>query len=205
MTDQILTPPEVTLKGAEVRTFTAYEIREVQGTDSNRFIEGIAVPYDEWSDIGWFMEQFAPGAFEKSCREAARHAPLLLFHDNERMPAGRAVEWHEEAKGLRGVWEIDTKDDHAVEAARKAKDGFLTGLSVGFSSIQQETAMDDNGVLWITRTEARLHEVSLTPTPAYAGSQVSLVRSRVQHVGKPDDRRSAQLDGWRDYLKEIKR
>lgn len=196
----------VSLAAPEVRTFAAFEIRDVQGTESGSFIEGRAVPYDTWDDVGWFMEQFKKGSFSKSIKEAARGLPLLLWHDNRKMPVGVSSEWREMDEGLQGIWRIDTKDDQAMEAARKARDGFLTGLSVGFAPIEQDTQMDDNGMMWVSRTQARLLEVSLTPTPAYAGAQVSLVRSRVPHGGRnPSTRRSAQLESWKDYLKGIQK
>lgn len=193
----------VSLRAPEVRTFTNFEIRDVDGTESGSHIEGLAVPYGEWYDVGWFMEQFELGTFARSIKEAARNAPLLLWHDNHAFPAGKAVEWNDTEKGLRGVWEIDQSDALAVEATRKAREGFLTGLSVGFAPIAQDTMTDDKGLMWVTRTEARLLEVSLTPTPAYAGARVSLVRSRVQHQGGKT--RSAELDSWRAYLEGIKR
>lgn len=191
----------VTLRAPEVRTFTGFEIRELDTTESGSMIEGLAVPFDVETDVGWFVESFRNGAFTKTIRET-KSLPLLLWHDNQTFPVGSAEKWTEvDGDGLRGVWRMDTKDELAVESVRKVRDGFLTGLSVGFSPIQQETMMDDLDIFHIVRTEVRLHEVSLTPTPAYAGAQVSLVRSRVQHGGKP--RRSAELDGWRNYLKEI--
>lgn len=191
----------VTLRAPEVRTFTGFEIRELDTTESGSMIEGLAVPFDVETDVGWFVESFRNGAFTKTIRET-KSLPLLLWHDNQTFPVGSAEKWTEvDGDGLRGVWRMDTKDELAVESVRKVRDGFLTGLSVGFSPIQQETMTDDLDIFHIVRTEVRLHEVSLTPTPAYAGAQVSLVRSRVQHGGKP--RRSAKLDGWRNYLKEI--
>lgn len=206
MTDEMKAAPVVSLKGPEVRTFADFEIRDVDGTDSGSFIEGLAVPYDTWADIGWFMEQHTAGSFAKSIREAANALPLLLFHDDRKFPVGKADRWIEKDDGLHCVWSMDTKDDLAVEGARKAREGYLTGLSIGFAPIQQESALDEDGLMWITRTESRLFEVSLTPTPAFAGAQVSLVRSRVPHSGKGNPaRRSARADVWRTYLEGIKR
>ena len=64
--------------------------------------------------------------------------------------------------------------------------------------------IDDLGVMSVTRREARLLEVSLTPTPAYAGAKVALVRSRRAQVdGTP--RRSAEIEAWRHYLDSLTR
>lgn len=190
------------IRGDEVRSF-ATQIREAETTASGRWLEGIAVPYGEWADIGgWFREQFRPGAFAKSIREAASALPLLLFHQKSTFPIGRAHSWHEEDRGLRGVWRLDEKDERAAIAHRKAGDGFLNSMSVGFQPIENiardkdgKPVLDEHGEpidlanelefdhltgqLSVTRVEARLLETSLTPTPAYAGATVTLVRSRL--------------------------
>ena len=214
MTDTI---ESVTLRAPEVRTFPVLEFREFEGTASGKYLEGRAVPYNRWADIGWFRERFLPGSFTKSIREAARKLPLLLWHDNRTFPIGVSHEWRDNDDGLDAVWDIDVDDPRAVEAARKAERGELTGLSIGFAPIEKrgknakgelvdlnnEIVVDDMGLMSITRREARLLEVSLTPTPAYAGAQVSLVRSRAPHQGQ-GQRRSAEFDAWRKYLDEIK-
>lgn len=196
-------PDQITLRAPEVRTFATLEFRETDTSDSGKYLEGRAVPYGEWTDVGWFMEQFSRGAFAKSIREAAKDLPLLLWHDNRSFPVGKAEKWTEGGDGLDAVWRMDTEDPLAVEATRKAKGGFLTGLSVGFAPMPERDTLtiDDDGLPWITRNEARLLEVSLTPTPAYAGAQVALVRSRTaQGNHAPAPRRSAELDSWKRKL-----
>lgn len=198
----------VCLRAPEVRTNKGFELRDVDSTADGSMIEGLAVPYSTWTDVGWFMESFAPGAFARSIKET-RDLPLLLWHENDTFPVGAAHRWVEGDDGLRGQWRMDVDDELAVEAVRKAKGGFLSGLSVGFAPIAQDTVWDEKDLMWVTRTEARLLEVSLTPTPAYAGARVSLVRSRVPHPKRPvqlaTPRRSAELDQWKSYLEGVKR
>lgn len=208
----------VTLRAPEVRTFPTLEFRDVDGTESGEYLEGRAVPYSTWADIGWFREQFVPGAFTKSIREAAKRLPLLLWHDNRTFPIGVSHEWRDNDEGLDVVWRVDTKDEMAVEASRKARAGMLTGLSIGFAPIEKlgkgargdvvdlnnVIDIDDVGMVSITRKEARLLEVSLTPTPAYAGANVSLVRSRSPQAGGKQQRRSAEISAWREYLDQVR-
>lgn len=208
----------VTLRAPEVRTFPTLEFRDVDGTESGEYLEGRAIPYNRWADIGWFRERFLPGAFAKSIREAARRLPLLLWHDNRTFPIGVSYEWRDNDAGLDVVWKLDVDDPRAVEAARKAREGMLTGLSIGFAPIEKpgknargelvdlnnEREVDDMGLMSITRREARLLEVSLTPTPAYAGAKVSLVRSRAPQEQRAGRGRSAELDVWRRYLDDIR-
>ena len=198
----------VALRAPEVRTFPVLEFRDFEVANSGRFLEGRAVPYNTWADIGWFMEQHAPGSFAKSIREAAKQLPLLLWHNNQSFPIGVSHEWRDGEKALDCVWRLDQQDDLAMTAARKAAEGMLTGLSIGFRPISEPSTeagtltVDDNGLAWITWTESRLLEVSLTPTPAFAGAKVALVRSK-RHIG--GRRRSAELDAWRTYLEGVRR
>ena len=180
----------LTVKGPEVRTFGAAQFRtELRADTGSRFLEGRAVPYGEFSDIGWFMEQHQHGAYTKTIRENP-HLPLLLFHDARKFPVGKVERWKDGEGGLDAVWRMDSADD-AQEAARLADEGFMTGLSVGFVPIQR-TFEDREGKDWITVTEARLLEVSLTPTPAYAGAQVQLVRSAGAITDRADEPEAAK-------------
>ena len=194
------------LTAPELRVFRGLELRDV-AADGARWLEGRAVPYGTWQDVGWYMEMIKKGAFAKSIKEAARRLPLLLFHDERSFPVGVSEKWTETDDGLDVVWTLDTSE-RAQEAARLASEGMLTGLSVGFQGIQAERTYDDEtGLSWVERTEARLLEVSLTPTPAYAGAKVALVRSREPHVNgsAPTRRRSAEVDALKQYLEKIKR
>lgn len=177
------------LGGRASRGYLDYAMREVETSASGRFLEGRAVPYNVWTDTGWYMERIMPGTFTKSIQEAANGLPLLLFHDSRKFPVGVAEQWREESDGLYGVWRMDEDDDAAMRALAKAGKGMLSSLSVGFVPIENwidddgrlrdvnnEVEIDDTGMVWVTRRQARLLEVSLTPTPAYAGADVLAVR-----------------------------
>ena len=205
----------VTLDAPEVRTYPALALRVVDlDADAGLSeLHGRAVPYQTESNVGWYLEKIAKGAFDKSIKEAARGLPLLLWHDNRSWPIGRSADWTSTNEGLDGVWELDDSEA-AQRAGRQARDGFMVGMSVGFLPIKSDWAIV-NDEQWmdgerdtVTRTEARLLEVSLTPTPAYAGAQVALVRSRDvptqvrQHQAAPG--RPSKLTHWRDVLDEIR-
>lgn len=199
------------LRAPEVRTFASLELREVDSTDSLTYLEGRAVPYGEFTNVGWYLEQIAQGAFEKSTREAAKSLPLLLWHDNRTWPIGLAESWTHEDDGMRGVWKLDGSDE-AQRGARMARDGYLVGMSVGFSPIKSEWEMaedwdpeNEESMDRCTRVEARLHEVSLTPTPAYAGASVELVRSADKRATHAPTRRATEVDSWRRWLDTVKR
>jgi len=200
----------------EARCFaTALEVREVQAVGKPyRYLEGRAVPYDTWADLGWFMEQHAAASFRQSTKAGTgQRLPLLLFHDNRSMPIGHAEEWHHDDGALDGVWRLNDSTE-AQTAARMAEDGDLLGLSVGFAPIRSDWQYVDD---WnpelgpefkdrVTRLESRLLEVSMTPTPAFADAAVANVRTafsleqRAAMVGP----RASEVDGWRDWLAEIR-
>ncbi len=205
----------VALRAPEVRTTSALglQLRDASVTGSGRYLEGRAVPYGEWANIGWFMEQMAQGVFERSISEAAKGLPLLLWHNNRTWPVGVSERWTEADGGLDGVWKLDTSQE-AARAAELAEKDMLTGMSVGFVPIRSEWEFVD----WedwdpdlgpehmdkVTRLEGRLLEVSLTPTPAFAGAQVSLVRTREAKKVR-EGRVGAELQAWRNYLESVKR
>lgn len=174
----------VTLTAPEGRLFPALELREIETTPGFTMLRGLAVPYNEWASIGWFLEAFAPGSLSKSIKEAARALPLNLFHNNESFPIGAADQWDEESRGLVGTWKLDGSDT-AQEAARHAEEGRLTGLSIEFSPIRSEweappewdPSLGPDYMDKVTRIEARLGAVGLVQTPAYVKAGVELVRS----------------------------
>jgi HK97 family phage prohead protease len=179
-------PPTPATTGIEQRW---YQLRDIEIPQSLSVIRIRAVPYDTWANIGWFHERFARHSLDKSIKEAAAGLPLLLFHDHERHAIGTSASWKLDDPGfLIGEWDLDTKDERAMEAARKAADGFLNGASIRFQPIRSERFWNDEdgwddavsreeGELQVTRKEARLIEVSLTPVPAYQTAGVELVRS----------------------------
>lgn len=170
----------------EGRLFAGVELRDVDTTESLSMIEGRAVPYGEWANIaGFFMESFGAGSLAKSIKEAARALPMNVFHDGKSFPIAAASKWTERGDGLWGQWTLDQDSEYAQEAARHAKAGRLTGLSIEFLPIRStwERVEDwdpDRGpehMDRVTRLEARLAAVALVQSPAYVGAGVQLVRS----------------------------
>jgi hypothetical protein len=178
-----------------------------------RYLEGQAVPYDTWADIGWFMESHDSGSMAQTTKAGTgRGLPLLLFHDNRSFPVGVAESWTHDG-GLRGVWRLNDTVE-AQRAAKAAEDGELVGLSVGFQPIRSDwTYVDD----WdpdlgpdhkdrVVRLESRLLEVSLTPTPAYVDAGVQIVRTAFdiqtrQALVRP---KRLEADAWRDTVDELR-
>jgi HK97 family phage prohead protease len=205
----LLVPPET--RYAETRL----ELRdsEVIGKPY-KYLHGRAVPYETWADIGWFLEQFAAGSFRQSTSTGGKHAPLLLFHDNRAFPIGMLDSAKHAADGFDGVWKLNETAE-AQRAAGHADAGELVGLSVGFAPIRSDwTYVEDwNPDLGadhkdrVVRIEARLIEVSLTPTPAYEDAGVSQVRTawsvEARHEQAAAAGRPRAVDAWRAELARI--
>jgi HK97 family phage prohead protease len=160
----------MTKPASEVRAYPVEFRRQ-----SNRQMTGLVATYGRVYDVGVFTETLHPGVFKKSIAESARALPLLTMHDHESIPVGRAVKWDDDEERLLGTWEFDTRAE-AVEAARLAEEGYLTGLSVGFLPILSR--WDETGEKPHTdRHEARLLETSLVPVQAYSDAGVLAIRS----------------------------
>lgn len=168
-------------------------IADLDTTTSLEFLEGRAVPYDTLTDTGWYyFEQIARGAFAESIA-ATPNLPLLLWHDGRTWPIGVADSWADETDGLHGVWRLDDSVE-AQRAARQARDGFLTGMSIGFAPVISHWDARADWEDWdpndpdtwdvVTRVTGRLLETSLTPTPAYVDAQVAMVRSAEGRHGR---------------------
>lgn len=193
------------------------ELRAVETTDSLSMLSGIAVPYGERADIGWYLEEHAPGSLAKSITEAARGLPLHLFHDDRSFPIGVSNEWHEEAGGLRGVWKLDESPE-AKRAAQLAKPDDEGRSALGYMSIRFQPIRSDWTYVedWnpdlgpehkdaVIRRESRLVEVSLVSTPAFRGASVTWVRTGE----RPATREAAgapprAVRAWREYADSLK-
>jgi HK97 family phage prohead protease len=197
----------------EARTYsTTLELRDVQAVGRPyQYLEGLAVPYDTWADVGWFLESHRAGSFKRSTNgRSGKGLPLLLFHDNRSWPIGHAERWDHDTTGMRGVWKLNDGTD-AQTAARMAELGDLVGLSVGFQDVATPEwsfpdELDPFGDLGpdhkarCTRIESRLVEVSMTPTPAFADAGVTMVRTRARRPTPPP----LEVDHWRAELETLR-
>lgn len=136
-------------------------------------LTGRVVPYGSVTDVGPYTEEFQRGAFAESLR-VTPNVPLLRYHDARQHPIGVLVQWEDRVDGLHCTFQLDTSKD-AQEVARLARNGFLGFFSIGFQPDQ------DGGTQWtrrldrehLIRTKARLLEVSVVSTPAYALAKIT--------------------------------
>ena len=173
---------------------TDLEVREDAG---EHHILAMVAPWNATYDTGDFVERFGKSVFDKSIKERGRNIPLMHGHDRENMPIGRSASWEKDQRGLIADFQV-APTDRAREALTLAKDGYVTGFSVGFVPIRNEETKHD-GRRYLTRIEAKLDHVALltAPTaPAYGDAQLIAARAF-----DPDDEQHApRLAKWRHLL-----
>jgi len=97
----------------------------------------------------------------------------LLFHDMKR-PIGAWKEWQERSEGLyvKGSLTLSTRDGQ--EAHALARDGALTGLSIGWQPVRGDVDQK-TGTRHVS--EAILHEGSLVAIPMHDRTRVTAIKS----------------------------
>ena len=153
------------------------EVRAAEGVSiaSPGKLGGYAAVFDSEADLGDFIEVVRPGAFTRSLK--ASGAILALYDHERRSVLGRVsagtLRLREDSAGL--AFELDLPDtgigrDLAVLVER----GDISGCSFGFVT-------PAGGDAWSTRGDkpmrelrsVDLHEITITPTPAYPDTTVA--------------------------------
>lgn len=137
-------------------------------TDSGH-IEGLLAGFGNVDHGG---DKLLAGSLTKSLAARSTPLPMLLHHDLHR-PIGAWKEWQERPDGLyvKGNLTLATRDGQ--EAHALAKDGALTGLSIGW--VAKQATRDREGIRTIA--EADLFEGSLVTVPMNDKTRVSSIKS----------------------------
>ena len=171
----------------------AYETDlEIRSDGDGRTICGICVPYDVEQRINHSLtEVFRRGAFSRVIPNAHR-VKLLVGHDAQALPIGRAMLLREDASGLYGEFKV-SKGSRADDILELVRDGALSELSIGFQPLKDNRRKD--GV--VERLAAHLAEVSLVTFGAYGHA--------AQVVGVRDQSTTPNLDSLEELLKGIRK
>ena len=144
-----------------------FDIKELN--DSGR-IEGLLAGF---GDVDHGGDRLLPGCLSKSLASRSAPLPMLLHHDLKR-PIGAWKQWEERSEGLyvKGALSLATRDGQ--EAHALAKDGALTGLSIGWQPVRGDVDQK-TGVRQVT--EALLFEGSLVTVPMHDRARVTSIKS----------------------------
>lgn len=136
---------------------------------------GVAVAYGTRSqDLGGFVEIIEPGAFSKHL-STSPDVRALYEHDKKDLlgrTSSGTMKLSDSPQGL--SVEIDPPATRAgSDCVELVKRGDLSGMSFGFSVIRD--SWDQRAKPPVRRViEARLHEVTITASPAYLTSSIAL-------------------------------
>lgn len=159
-------------------------------------ITGHAAIFNEYTDIGWFMERIMPGAFKDSIKSDDIRA---LFNHDPNYVLGRNIAktltLKEDRDGL--AIEIDPPDTTwARDLMHSIDRGDISQMSFGFQTIEdkweyseKEGEPDKRDLI-----KVRLFDVSPVTFPAYEGTDVA-VRSWKEQ--KPENKAHKRLDTYR--------
>ena len=180
----------------EHRTLSIVDIDTRQDGNEHHIVALVA-PWNATYDAGNYVERLGKSVFDKSIKERGNDIPLMHGHDRENFPIGRSYQWEKDANGLIADFQV-APTTRAHEALELAKNGYVSGFSVGFLPIRNEEKTVE-GRRHLTRVEAKLDHVALltAPTaPAYGDAQLIAARQF-----DPDDTTQApRLARWRHLL-----
>lgn len=153
----------------------ALELRATAGKSPR--LEGYAAVFDSPSeDLGGFVEYVRAGAFRRTLQSNSND-PLALVHHMPHLVLGRrsagTLQLAEDTRGLH--FRVDLPDTTtARDIAVSVERGDIRGASFAFT-------VAEGGDRWtvagdkVTRDllDVDLHEITITPTPAYADTEVA--------------------------------
>ena len=136
------------------------------GEPARRTITGTALPYNTFATVAdGTTVSFAPG----SLSTAGKMPKLYMYHDSTQ-PVGLVTERVDTAEGMMFTAKI-SNTRLGDEALVLAADGVLDSVSVGVNPT--DFKYDDNGNMIVMAAD--WVELSLVPTPAFAGATISQV------------------------------
>jgi HK97 family phage prohead protease len=189
------------LSKLETRIFEVDQFEVREDTDGMH-LEGYAALFNSRSEnLGGFTETIQPGAFRSSLK-ARNDIKLLWNHDTGAvMGSTRAgtLTLTEDERGLR-VSATLPNTTHGRDAAELVRRGDVTGFSFGFSMpARGGDQWNSEGTERVLKS-VRLHEVSLTPFPAYTSTNGT---ATMRGLDKIAHRAQVDADALADALLKI--
>lgn len=142
------------------------------------YVEGVAAVVDQTTDIGWFEERIAPGAFDEALktsdiRALGNHDPNIVLG---RTASGTAEVWVNETGQLAYRFKPDQGNPTHVSWVRSIQRGDISHSSFAFTVDISQWSMSDKygdmGLRTIVKVK-ELFDVSPVTYPAYASTSIS--------------------------------
>jgi len=176
----------------QIRSFQPSQFRAVE-TDGKRSIEAYFAVFGDIYEI-WpgATESFDPHAFDGTVSGDVR---CLVDHEPSKV-LGRTksgtLALSTDSYGLKGVVEINEKDQDALNLYARVQRGDVTQCSVGFDILREDYTLNPDGTQHWTILEVKLYEGSIVTFPAYEKTE-AVARSY---------RRAQSFDCWKNRMKE---
>nr|DAJ58107.1 MAG TPA: prohead serine protease [Caudoviricetes sp.] len=175
-----------------------FSIRASEGEDGSGIIEGRAIVYGEWTDLGWFDEIIEPGALNKT---DLRDVRFLVNHNIDMVPLARSrrnnqnstMQLIPDQKGMKIRVTLDIENNNEAKALYSAiKRGDITGMSFMFNidSEEWEDLETEHPKRHITGI-GQVLEVSAVTFPAYEGTEIGVRSEGAYSKRTLEDARSA--------------
>lgn len=175
----------------EIRS-TNVEERKLEGYAAV-FNENYTLLRDRWGEK--FYERVMPGAFKDTIKERADDIFMLINHDWNKV-VGRSnsnLTLEEDEKGLRFELTIPNTTD-GNDLLENVKNGLIRGCSFGFNIKDEETRWDEKWNFYRDITKVELFEITATPIPAYADTEIAARSDLSLKDIKPDEARGKELE-----------
>lgn len=182
------------------------EIRATENEPS--IIFGYAARFNSLSsEMCGFSEKIAMGAFTRTLKENPDIKCLWNHNTNLVLGStrGGSLKLYEDNLGLR--FELDPGNTSwGKDAFESIRRGDVSGVSFGFCVVKQEWNGTDPENVIRTLMDVDLFEISPTPFPAYADTEVQVRTAYNQYLqANTDGIRSVKINENSKYLSELRR
>lgn len=167
---------------------------EIREHEDGQTIEGVAAVIDSETDLGWYREKIARGAFD----EVLQDDVVALFNHDPNFPlarTGSGLDLFLTDEGHLGYRYKTPNTTTGKDLAENIRTGVISKSSFAFTIKEEEwTIQRDNAVpdlRTITKLK-RLYDVSPVTYPAYADTSVGA--RNLERVQKPKDNDAIQMD-----------
>lgn len=150
---------------------TNLEERKIEGYAAV-FGENYTLLRDKWGEK--FYERIMAGAFKDTIKDRADDIFMLINHDWNKV-VGRSnsnLVLEEDEKGLRFELTVPSTTD-GNDLLENVRNGLIRGCSFGFNIKDEVTRWDEKWNFYRDITKVELFEVTATPIPAYANTEIA--------------------------------
>jgi HK97 family phage prohead protease len=190
------------------------ELRMADGQEWPQYVEGVAAVVNSTTDIGWFEERIAPGAFDEALKTSdirvlGNHDPNIMLG---RTASNTAEVWVDTNGNLAYKFQPDENNPTHVSWVRSIQRGDISQSSFAFTvdSAQWSSSQKygDLGLRTIVKVR-ELYDVSPVTYPAYADTSISardeqsLKAERAKIEAEQNERREKVAGAKKEALKTL--